>query len=297
LRLLAICEITDWVQAPDSVFSTATALSNRPAAIEEVQQLMQSDAAKTAILAALSDPSSETERSLERRSAIVLAGRLKLADASAQLLKSLHEKNDLEQVIEAIGALGDPKLAPDLVQLARHTVDVKDRTNRVLSPQPVAEDDEQSAKTYWRILRSLGNLPAPDAVQLLVAAVGDFAPDKREQALLSLIEIQSLQPSLVSHNQANQAIEKGLSDANASMRVAALIGAGKGQSLANLSPIIDALNSREMSVSRQSQEALSYLWKHDSAKVAAALAEKLEKESDSFRKQRISDLIASLKGQ
>ena len=225
LRLLAICEITDWVNAPDSVFSTATA---PPDAIVEVQQLVQSDAAKTAILAALSDPSNETERSLERRSAIVLAGRLKQADASSQLLKSLHEKNDLEQVIEAIGALGDPKLAHDLVQLARRTVDVKDRTSRVLSPQPVAEDDEQSAKTYWRILRSLGNLPAPDAVQLLVEAVGDFAPDKREQALLSLIQIQSLQPSLVSHNQANQAIEKGLHDANASMRVAALIGAGKG---------------------------------------------------------------------
>ncbi len=57
------------------------------------------------------------------------------------------------------------------------------------SAQPVTEENPQGSLTYWHILNALGNLKSEQSFDFLLSAVQDFAPDKRQKALSSLVSV------------------------------------------------------------------------------------------------------------
>jgi hypothetical protein len=291
LRLRALLLITDWLKRTGT---TGDAVG------VEVNELAGSEATKNMILSRLSTLAAHhedgSEEFVETRAAIFLAGKLQFKEAATALLSALAAEPEYgEEIIECLEHLGELRAAVPLVTMARTLVDVKDRSNRTMSAQPVVEEDEQKAKLYWLILKTLANLPAPGVVLLLVEALGDYAPDKREQALSSLLSVYLADKRLVGKDSLRAALQHGLTDPNAAVRAVALKGAAAAEALEFLGLIIDAVNAPEMSVSRQSQEALSYLWSHDSQKVEAALEDKIAKENDTYRKKKISNVLHSLK--
>jgi len=291
LRIHSLLKISDWQKLNDTADDASWA---------QVQVLSNSEEMKDLILTRLSTLSDAypdgSESDLETRSAIFLAGKLQIKESVDVLLAALAADPQYgEEIIECLQHLAELKAAVPLVQLARKLVDAKERSDRTVSAQPVVEDDEQKTKLYWMILKTLGKLPAPAVVLPLIEACSDYAPDKREQALSSLLSVYLADNSLVTKSSLHAALERGLSDRNAAVRAVALKGAGEAQALEFLGLIIDALNAPEMSVSRHSQEALSYLWSHHCQKVRAALEDRIAKEHDTFRKKKISNLFDSLK--
>lgn len=229
-----------------------------------------------------------------RRQAIHLLGTLKIQAALPDLLDMLNSRRQpLESVIQSLQNLGDTSAAKPLVALSKSLVDLDDRCSRQASKQPVAEENDADTKTYWQILKALGNLPTPDSMALLLQSTEDFAPDKREQALLSLISAFTIDQSAMKKQHVAEAIEKGLSDSSCGVRVAALKGASQLDCHQLINLILESFDAREISVSRQTNQTLTDLWNQGHAQVVEdALQTKLKRESDQFRRKKITDFLA-----
>jgi hypothetical protein len=240
------------------------------------------------------EPVAEAE--CNQRHAIQLLGELKLHSALPDLLAIIETKSGLvDLAIEAIEKLGDSSASTALVALANRLCNLDQRTTRPLSKNPVAEDKEAEAKTYWQILKALGNLPAPNSMTLLVRCTNDFAPDKREQAVTSLISAYEKNRGLMSKTTIIDLIKKALADQSASLRVVALDGAARLDLIEPLEQILDLFDARETSVAKQAKKTLSTLWElaHKS-KIEPELQARIKKETDGFKRKKLVEFLEEL---
>src|SRR5262249_44872543 len=168
----------------------------------------------------------QSEAEGELRHAIHLAGELKVAGALPVLLTRLRPEHPLvDQVIDALGNVGDIKASEPLVKLATPPTNSDNRRLGTLSQFPVEEEDAVGSRRYWTILRALGNLPPTEAaVSLLLEATGDFAPDKRQQAFESLVASLQMGTTSDIRQPVKSALREALQDPSVPVRMAALDG-------------------------------------------------------------------------
>jgi HEAT repeat protein len=232
-----------------------------------------------------------------QRQAIQLLGELRMESAFPDLLNMLEKGiGPLETVIQSLEDLGDVAAAKPLVTLANRLVDVQSRTNKPISKQPVAEEYEAEAKSYWQILKALGNLPAKESMTLLANATNDFAPDKREQALASLTSAFEKNSQLMPKKEVSELLKKGLSDQSAGVRVVALNGVEQLDCIELIDLVLDLFDAREISVAKQTKQTLSRLWEQGHGKkIESELQARLKKEPDEFKRKKILEFISSEK--
>ena len=266
---------------------------------KEAQELIAQTLSDKTVQEILVDGSNEKKNDL--RHAIKLAGQLRL-DYCESLLSVLKNSSNLatlaidEDTIVALGLIGNEKAARALVDLARALVNVSNRSSALKSAQPVAEEEPERARLYWLILKALGNLNAPETIELLINACMDFAPDKREQALLSLTSLQS-KFSSADINSVATMIEEGLHDPSPSVRIAAMSAAGELSEPRFIDKILRLSDSIEVSVSRQAFKTLKRLHANEDKSrqaVLDALNAKIQSENDPFKLRKLNDFLQTL---
>lgn len=235
----------------------------------------------------------------EFRHAIKLASQFKLKSPGQEVLEHLDRNSPfLDESVEAIGSIGGADAAPHLVRLIEQLVDLDDRTSRTLSKQPVFEENPPAAKTYWECLRSLGSLPHPDGTECLLKACRDFAADKRQQALSSVIENGDDETIRLSHgDRIKNVVRESLSDPAATVRVAALVGVESMQLTDLVDEVVRLTAERETSVSRQATETLTRLAQNGhSSLITKTLKRGISAERDVYRRQKLNALLADVTG-
>jgi HEAT repeat protein len=232
------------------------------------------------------------------RHAARLAGDIKLVDAAPYIvpLASLHSPA-LNESIDALASLGQKNTAPHLVQLARQLVDIDERASRTPSKQPVFEDNPAAAKTYWHILRALGSVPDSSAVEYLLTACRDFAADKRQQALSSLIALGQVDDLRQKYDEAIYThVHEALSDPSPQVRTAALHGVADLKLPGLLPAVLRLAHAPETVVWRQADSTLQTLHAEGfAAPVEQSLTDAVFQERDQFKRQRLKSLLESLR--
>lgn len=230
-----------------------------------------------------------------QRHAIHLIGELRVQEALPELLTMLDKGvGPVDVIVESLEELGDVSATKQLVAMVGRLVDLDDRVSRLASKQPVAEEKDAEAKTYWQILKALGNLPAPNSITLLTTATNDFAPDKRERALTSLISAYEKNSALMSKTSIQEVLKKGIADQSPGIRVVALDGVARLNVIELLEQVLDAFAAREISVTKQAKAALSELWAQEhSAKIKSEIQARLKKETDEFKRKKLQEFLDS----
>lgn len=227
-----------------------------------------------------------------------LTGNLKVKGALPSLVERLNKNSPLlADVIDAIGAIGLDDGTP-LTSLARSFVNIDDRVNLPQSKHPIAEKDVHSAKMYWHVLRALGKSTDEGSRRFLVTACRDFAPDKREQALESLVKSWSLLSDVEKEKErleVAQCIATALDDASVQARIAALKGVSSLKAVDLLSKVIKLTDAREASLSRQAFDTLADLNEASKKKVQDALSARVATELDPHKRKKLADFLDSLK--
>ena len=163
--------------------------------------------------------------------------------------------------------------------------------------QPVLEEHAGQAKTFWRILKALGNIPSTDSLDFLLKATGDFAPDQRAQALSSLVNVLRKNDKLKFHKLKGHSgfetvLTAGLHDPSPLVQLVALKGAaslGTGKIIADIVRLIDA---RENTVSKQAFSTLSELSKEGYSKeVSELIRPRLKGQREQHKKRQIEQLL------
>lgn len=226
--------------------------------------------------------------------AIWLAGEGNQTDALPYVVPMLSPGNPwLRSAIETAGKLGNAQVAPDLVALAKQTVSPEERAGRETSKQPVFEDDEEGAKTYWQIIKALGMLPSTQSYQLLLTAARDFTPDKRAEAMQSLNRLM-LDPQFTDRrNEFQNAVLERLSDPAVSVRIAALDAAGVHNLVDLLPQTIKLVESKEVSVYKQAMNTLVQYGNFDARRVKNAVTARTT-QVDRFKRERFDAVLSKL---
>jgi HEAT repeat protein len=282
--------------------------------IMDFEKILASEQARSVIKMTISDENIQSllksneidEKKNDLRHAIKLAGQHHF-DESSLLLSLLKQTDALatpaleEDLIIALGQIGDEKAARPLVDLAKALVNVSSRCSAIKSAQPVAEDEPERARLYWLILKALGNINTAESRELLINACMDFAPDKREQALLSLTALHS-KFSTADVTSIITIIEEGLHDPSPSVRIAAMAAAAEVADHRFIDRILRLCDSIEVSVSRQAfktlkklhlKEQKDHLTNKDS-RVCDAIKTKIQSENDPFKLKKLNDFLHTL---
>jgi hypothetical protein len=229
------------------------------------------------------------------RYAVRLAGELNL-DETELLLKLLSiDVPFSEDIVQALGSIGDTAAAQPLIALANSIFSVKERAALPKSQQPIAEDNPKKAKLYWRVLRALGHINTEASIDFLLQACQDYAPDKRQQAMESLtLQYKSLSPSQKSIYTA--IIDQALDDSSTQVRVTALAALALLDDAQVVDRVLRLSGSQEVSVSRQCLKTLEQLHRQGHKNVVPAVRAKISSEADQFRRKRLSDFLENIGG-
>ncbi len=234
----------------------------------------------------------------ELRHAVYLSGELKVATALPMLLSLLRPDVPLvDEAIDALGRLGDARAVEPLTKLVEAMVDNEDRDIGTLSQYPVEEEDSVGARRYWAILRALGNLPPTDAgVSLLLKASRDFAPDKRQQALESLVASLSQGTAGDITEEIKLTIRAAMHDPSVPVRMAGLGGIARFQLIEDLESVIKTSEAREVSLRNKAFETLRSLSSNHGSAVTASVQSRLKYEHDPHRRKRLENFLENPQG-
>lgn len=232
----------------------------------------------------------------DTRHAAWLAGFLTLRPTVPVLIDLLKQKLPFaDDLVEAIGLIGEPSSAQQLIAIARQTVDVEERRSRPASAQPVEELEPDAARHYWYILKALGRIADVQGMEFLLEATEDFAPDKRQQALESLILTCQRAGQGAVNEAVRAAVAAGLNDASTPVQLAALDGVARLQLVEYIDRVLKLFDAKSVSVSRKSLSVLSDLVDggHKAA-VANSVASKIRSEFERGKKERLQQFLSAL---
>ena len=241
----------------------------------------------------LAQPIMETpEQSGQFKHALALAGGFKLKELSPLLVPLLQPGFwALPELLGCLAALGDLTAAPRIVCLVKETIDLQKRCSLPPEANPVFESDRKAADIYWAALKALGSLPDRAVLGILSQAVNDFAPDKREQALLSLQTVLLAGDLKENHYAGNleELIRKRLADPAVCVQAAALEGVGQHRLSKLLPDVLKALQARERSIQERAADTLVSLAGSGYGKVVEQSLEA------GISKEQAADRVARLK--
>nr|MBP6746565.1 hypothetical protein [bacterium] len=307
LRMRALYQLADWLDdnCPEQS-TTEQSTTNAKALIEnkelrekvvaEIESMILALGTTSANKAADTAIDNEKITSSALRHGLKLTGEINLQE-NAQLLSSMVENEQAmpyrNEMIEAMGRLGNGQTAPQLVKLAKQLVNVESRTQMPLSASPILEADLDAANSYWYILKALANLPHSEALEFLLLATGDYASDKREEALASAVKLCAASGFSADKTAIKAAVAKALNDPSTQVRLQALQGVAKLNLDDQISAVTRMINAQEISVSKASFDTLLSLVSsgHKSA-VAAALSDIKKTTSSTVKIKRIDEFLS-----
>jgi HEAT repeat protein len=306
VRISAALSLSNWLSSHESTISKgnddSTASKTFATTLEHHRSRLCSEDLRERLLADLGKQIGQSEKDDQQalttlRYSIMLAGQLRLLAAEPLLISVLKPGFPLvNEVVEALGLIGVDSSSEALLRLAKEIVDVDARQQLPKSKQPVLEADADKAKTYWTILKALANFSSLQSAQFLLAATEDYAPDKRAQALASLIdaaaEAQNQNQPHIGQKKLEDHLITGLSDPSALVQLAALEGAGKLAKSSLIEPVARLVDAQENTVSKHALFTLSKLSSagHEH-QVREVLTKKLKTEREREKKQHIQQLL------
>lgn len=254
----------------------------------ECRKLIQNQLAKISS-GSLTDPL----QLLDLQSAIILSGTLGDQSDAGALISALRSNHPLlDDVIKTLTQLRATEASESLVRLARELVDLEDRTIQPQQKNPVHEPNQSAAKTYWLILKALGTMPSKQSVDFLLQASEDHAPDKRSQALESLITAAEALSKREVKAEFKGRLSSALSDPSPDVRKAALRGVAIFETVGDLKKVVGLTRAPEVSTQREAYETLSELAKKGHKKdVVESLAQALKTEPDAHKRQKLRDFL------
>jgi HEAT repeat protein len=291
LNVRAALALLDWVEThgqPESIGLSGDELTAK------LERLRGSDVEQSIVSTLRNWQDQSPENSAQLRQAVILAGDLQMKSVEPFLIDMLNAENKLlDSVVDALGKISDQQVTERLIALAKQLVDMRARTGLPLGKQPVAEQDAPACKTYWHILRALGQLQDPHSAGYLLEATNDHAPDKREQAFASLLLVCEVEVSAKYLSEIKEAVTRGLSDPAPQVRTIALDGVASLEIESVVSEVVKLTDSIEISVSRKAFDVLARLCQgaHKGA-VAKAVEEAARAQSNKFRKDRLLEFLA-----
>lgn len=294
LFLHAVLALADWMEFQSDHLSDA--LRHK---LKSAREKLASSHTVDWVLQCLNkiDPASPDADGFARHT-IKVVGDLQI-QAGAEILKRLIRPGfiRLDEAIETTGKLGEISVVGSLIDLANKTVNIDERTRQALSKQPVNEEQPSQARTYWMILTALGNLPDEQSIDFLIRCSQDFAADKRQQALASLLSaISKPSPSEKQLQQISMLLESRLQDPATPVRITVLSGISQLGLISLLPAVAKLLNNRESSLSRAAYQTLQGLHSSGFApKVINQLQQCSRSEFDSVKRQQLIDFTTSLK--
>jgi hypothetical protein len=307
LRMRALYQLADWLDdncpeqsTPEQSTTNAKALIEnkelREKVVAEIESMILALGTTSANKAADTAIDNAKITSSALRHGLKLTGEINLQE-NAQLLSSMVENEQAmpyrNEMIEAMGRLGNGQTAPQLVKLAKQLVNVESRTQMPLSASPILEADLEAANSYWYILKALANLPHSEALEFLLLATGDYASDKREEALASAVKLCAASGFSADKTAIKAAVAKALNDPSTQVRLQALQGVAKLNLDDQISAVTRMINAQEISVSKASFDTLLSLVSsgHKSA-VAAALSDIKKTTSSTVKIKRIDEFLS-----
>ena len=240
---------------------------------------------------------STAEECSELKHALALAGRFKLTELAPNVMPLLNSDCPvLQDAVSCIAALGHTEAAPLICKLIEEKINLGQRTSQAFSAHPVVESDKESTDFYWTALQALGSIPHESCVNLLSRAVNDYAPDKREQALLSLQNCLLTEDLKKGYGgDLTALVRERLQDPSTQVQAAALNGIAQHKLLDLLPELIATVQSKEQLVQRKSVEALISLSNNGhKSEMKSALDAAISKEMDSNKKKRLSTVLTRI---
>lgn len=294
--LLALHYLLLWWQDMLDMRGTSFAMDVLGASYKEIfdsaQSILTVQNASPLIVSMLAEPDKKAIEaiSFDQAAAIELIGELPAVDLAKYLLPflSLNSKY-LDEALVASKHISDTNLSQAIVRLVSELVDLDNRCQRVKSAIPVFEDNPQAAKSYWLALKALSAQNGPEVYDLLLKCLDDFAPDKREVALESLM-------SIVSHDQPTQILKVKVMDMLNDGYVPAKLQAIRAVGVLNdpdmISYLLPLLNAKEASVSREAAISLEILaGSGHKAAVVTALEIALKSTKDVYLHDKLNVLL------
>jgi HEAT repeat protein len=239
-------------------------------------------------------------RNAELFHALRLVGKLDISEAQTSLTQLLTESstklnaNELKHAIIALSQLSvhEEENANLLIDLAKRTVNVEERQHLNKHKQPVLEENVSAIKTYWEILRALGNLVTDNAASFLARALNDYAPDMRSCALESIVEICEKDSKIALPQPIAQTLQTALKDPSPMVQLAALLGVAKLKQVDLINDILPLINAQENTVSKQAISSLAYLAKNGHGPgVKTILEDKIKTIKEEYKRKRILDIL------
>lgn len=290
-RIVAAITLNKWLE----LNSSGAATSNK-SFVRDLSNTGHYDVIKTR----LKDPDlGNAENIGQFKHALALAAQFKLTELSEILVPLLTpEFPALPELMLCIAELGDERGAPVIAEMIEKRIQMDKRCAEPLSAHPVFEADQAESNFYWTALKALGSLPHKASLFILLRAVKDHAPDKREQALLSLQTILLSEELHKNHFQGNleELLRERTSDPAVSVQVAALGGVAQHRLSSLIPEAIAGVFSKETLVQRKASETLVSLSENGhKAAVQQALEAILTKEQNGAMKNRLNKVLQLIK--
>lgn len=271
LRVTALANLCDWLSQNRGnlrIYATSTGNDVGDIAVEnvlhETKEYLRSEEVKQKIDQLFNTHNWQTEREaatkdLEGQCLLALVGQFGLTQHLSKVEELAVEKNGFytESGIDALGAIGSEQSVQKLIALAKTLVNPESRATRAHSPQPVVEDQPEDTDAYWHILKALGHLKYEKSFDFLLSAVQDFAPDKRQQALSSLIKVGSaINLSSEKKAQMHSYLSNSFKDVAASVKHAAIESASLLPTPEVIEEVANMTASKETSLWKESTRVL-----------------------------------------
>lgn len=295
-RLLsATISLNKWLQDRTAVTTCGTATST-VYTLNDLSKEQNKQCILKCLAQAQKTPPERAAQQNELRHAIELAGNCNLTEAIPLLLPLLKDNFALlAAVIECLGKLRACAAADKVITLLEQKIPLQSRWSGALSKHPVAEVAQEDAVLYWTALSALGSMPQDSTFNFLARATTDFAPDKREAALLALSRVCAELEDADKNSRFTEITRERLNDPSAQVRAAALKAVATHNNVALLAESLKLINSAEVSLQRQCAETISILaYSGHREEVVVAAKSLLSKELDGARRERINRLLRSL---
>lgn len=297
--LRAVLLLSEWILEVSGQFPFDADDPQIAAAIEVAQAAQERFGAKEyseKALKWLQEYSSGNTGGIEFRHALDLAARYRLSEAAPYLIPQLKaDSMSVNEVLDAAGALSALETAPAIIEVIKQSVNMDDRTSRELSKQPVFEDDVRGSKTYWHALKALGSMPTDESVRVLLDASADFAADKRQRAIQSLVSVGAHEQGARHAAEIERALTHALGDPSPQVRAAAVRGVGELGLISLINEAIRLSGAKDTGVSRAAMDSLKLLSQrghHD--QVHRVITSELSGERDLYRRQKLTRLLENL---
>lgn len=303
LRVRAALSLIDWLGVNRLSISSGDHQVPDEKTLADAKNSLLTEETKQELSAKFAQHTWHKERSgavkdLEGLCLIEMIGEFK-DDSQVAKLEELASREDSlysDFAVDALGKIGNSSTSEKLIEIARRRVNIDDRSTKAASAQPVTEEDPQASLTYWHILNALGNLKSDQSFDFLLSAVQDFAPDKRQKALTSLVSVgKSLSLPADKSTAMREHLLKAFKDPSTQVRQAAIESAAVLGDPSLIEEVAAMTNARETSLWKEANRALKTLSQQGHKdKVLTELNKRLQSTNDQTRRDRILQLTNEL---